>query len=304
MTSGHSLAEQEEVEVRHPLDPLTEREYTTVRLGLRRSEHVGPMARYPLVTLHEPPKADVLRWQSGETIDRKAFVIVKQRRRTHEAVVDAASGEVLSWTPIEGVPPGVLMTEEWSLAVALVLRDPEWQAAIGARGITDLRRVVCTPLTVGNFGPQEHPRRRLAKVICFDARGIGNYWGRPIEGLIATVDLVKRTVELVDTGTVPMPQSPVDLAGESVGELRTPPNPVEATQPLGPSFELDGQRELAEVAFPLPHRSTPGSGDLHGAIRGRRQAAVDSVPGLAIGAVRSLHVAGRGLVLQNLHGRR
>ncbi len=200
VTSGHSLAEQEEVEVRHPLDPLTEREYTTVKRGLRRSEHVGPMARYPLVTLHEPAKADVLRWQSGETIDRKAFVIVKQRRRVAEAIVDALSGEVVSWTEVEGVQPGVLMTEEWAIAVALVRRNPDWQAAVRARGITDLWRVVCTPLTVGYFGRAERARNRLAKVICFDAQGTSNYWGRPIEGLVATVDLVKRTVELVDTG--------------------------------------------------------------------------------------------------------
>ena len=225
----------------HPLDPLTRREISAVVQTLRKGRQVNLSSRFPLITLEEPPKQQVLGWKPGDPVERKAFAIVKRRQRVYEAVVDATQRELLSWKQIEGVQPSVLLTEDGAVARQLVMTHPDWQAAVRSRGITDLGTVICTPLTVGNFGREERARRRLVKVICFNPQGASNYWGRPIEGLVTVVDLDQRVVvEVIDTGAVVSPDSPVDFDPGSVGEPREPLHPIQTLQPQGPSFIVDG----------------------------------------------------------------
>ena len=198
--------------------------------------------RYSLITLHEPPKDKVLEWKPGDPVQRQAFVIVKRARDTFEAVVDITERKVVSWNQVKGVQPGILLTEEWTAAQRIVAGDPEWRAAMRKRGIDDLQHVVCVPLTAGYYGIPEEEAARLVKVVCFESSGTRNFWGRPIEGLIAVVDYDKRqVVRLVDTSASPVPKAPVDIDEASVGRLRKPPNPISIVQPKGPSFKLDGQ---------------------------------------------------------------
>ena len=44
--------------VRHPLDPLTTREYAAVTAALKRANYVDENSRYALITLEEPPKVN------------------------------------------------------------------------------------------------------------------------------------------------------------------------------------------------------------------------------------------------------
>ena len=87
------------------------------------------------------------------------------------------------------------------------------------RGL-DLAEIVCVPLTVGYFGLADEEGRRLVKVVCYSSSDTQNFWGRPIEDLVAVVDLNERTViNLVDTGHVPIPRGPVDFDEASVADL-------------------------------------------------------------------------------------
>ncbi len=224
----------------HPLDGLSEEEYTAAVTILETEKHLDEATRFPLITLDDPPKSEVLAWKMGEAVRRRALVIVKQRSRTHEAVVDLGARKVVSWREAKGVQPGVLMTEEWNFASKIVRAHAGWQAAIREREIDDPGKIVCVPHTVGHYGGNEE-RRRLAKVTCYDGRGVQNYWGRPIEGLVALVDFDARAVvKLVDSGPIPVPKARVDFDPSSVGPLRRPPNPIATTQAAGPSFELAG----------------------------------------------------------------
>ncbi len=224
----------------HPLDALSSLEYSAVIAALKRAGRVNDASRFPLITIREPDKSKVLQWKVGKALPRRAFAIVKNGRETFEAVIDLSTSRVTSWQPVVDIEPNVLL-EEWTAAQELVRSNPGWQAAVRKRGIDDFDEVVCVPLTVGYFGIAQDQGRRLVKVVSFDSRGTKNYWGRPIEGLTAVVDLnTREVVKLIDTGVVPVPDGPVDFDEASVGAPREPPNPISIAQSQGPSFNLRG----------------------------------------------------------------
>jgi primary-amine oxidase len=225
---------------RHPLDPLSAAEVRAAIAALAKAGRVDEFALYPLVTLEEPPKAVVLAWTPGQAIPRRAFIIAKQGRSTFEAVVDVSHGEVVSWRRVDGVQPGILPSEEWTAAGRIVFANQDWQAAVRKRGIESYEDIVCVPFAAGEEagGLDE----RLANVICFDSSNTRNFWSRPIEGVIAVVDLNDhRVVRLVDTGVVPIPRTPADFTTATAGPVREPRSGIAIEQRLGPGFRLEGQ---------------------------------------------------------------
>ncbi len=244
----------------HPLDQLDAEEYRAVAGALIDEGHVDETALYPLITLREPPKEEVLLWNSGDPVPRLAFAIVKKGPETFEAVVDTIAGKVLSWEQIEDVQAGLLPTVEFSLVQTIVRGNLEWQEAARKRGVEDFGDVVCVPNPVGYFGIAEEEGQRLVKAVCYAPSGADNYWGRPIEGLIALVDLDERElVSLIDTGPVPIPDTPVDLDEASSGGLREPLNAISLVQPEGPSFQVDGQ-EVSWQGWRFHYRLDPRIG--------------------------------------------
>ena len=226
---------------RHPLDPLTAREYAAVVPALEEENYVDDSSSYPLITLDELAKAEVLQWKPGDVVPRRVFVIVKNGPQTFEGVVDITKGKVVSWKQVKGVQPGILLSEEWTNAQQIVQANRNWQAAVRKRGINNLRNVVCIPHTVGYYGIAEEEGRRLVKVTCYDSGGTKNFWGRPIEGLIAVVDQDKHeVVKLIDTGVVPIPKAPIAFDQDSVGKLREPPKLISIVQSQGPNFKVSG----------------------------------------------------------------
>ena len=225
----------------HPLDPLTEEEYTAVVGVLKEADDTDLPNRYHLLTLDEPPKEEVLEWTPEHRSPRRAFAIVRRGPHTFEAIVDITAREVVSWKQIQGVQAGILLTEEWSFPDFLVRKSPEWREAVQKRGIENLGDVLCLPLTAGYFGIAEEEGRRLVKLNCFKYGGGTNFWGRPLEGLIVLFDLNSReVVKVIDGGVRPIPNGPVDIDQDSVGELREPTKPITMAQPEGQSFEVDG----------------------------------------------------------------
>ena len=110
---------------------------------------VDGTALYPLITLHEPSKQDVLAWAPGDPVSRSAFAIVKNGPDTFEAIVDTIAGEVVSWQQIDDVQSGVLPNAEFALVQSLVRGNRAWQAAARERGVEDFQDVVCVSNTTG-----------------------------------------------------------------------------------------------------------------------------------------------------------
>jgi len=68
-----------------------------------------------------------------------------------------------------------------------------------------------------------------------------NAYARPVEGLIAIVDLsTMEIVRLEDHGVVPLPPSPGTYAADAAGPLREDVQPLDVLQSEGPSFSIRG----------------------------------------------------------------
>jgi primary-amine oxidase len=220
----------------HPLDPLTAPEYVAAIRALHQAGHLNEdeeTDRYPLIILEEPSKKIVLDWQATDPIPRRALVVVKKGRQTFEAIVDltdSAKPVVVSWHAIEGVEPGVLLTEEWLTAQEIVRAHPDWQAAMRKRGIEDFQDIVCIPNTVGYHGLEEEDGKRLVKVSSYDGRGTQNFWARPITGVLAVIDHhAKQVIAVTDTGLVPIPQAPIAVTPPAQHTNHTPDPNIQIT---------------------------------------------------------------------------
>jgi primary-amine oxidase len=151
-----TTAEHVRVGVRHPLEPLTAQEIETVSQILKRDRGLADSARFVYVTLREPAKDVVLKYQPGEAFEREAHVLIRERaeRTSYEAVVSLTAGEVRLWRELPGVQPPVML-EEFLATEEAVRKDPRWQEAMRRRGITDFDMVMVDPWSVGYNGPED-----------------------------------------------------------------------------------------------------------------------------------------------------
>ena len=158
-----------------------------------------------------------------------------------EATVAIGSGEVLGWEVLDGVRPALGFEESFNAIIALHEHDGV-KAALAARGITDLERVQIDPWPTGSFGIAAEEGRRIVRCIFFYREHPGdNGYARPIDGLLATVDMARGEVlELVDHGAVPLPEGPGSYYPEDNGPLRDDLRPLTISQPDGVSFTVEG----------------------------------------------------------------
>ncbi|MBI1787331.1 MAG: primary-amine oxidase [Acidobacteria bacterium] len=226
----------------HPLSPLTSAEITAAVEILKAAAKTDGQTRFSLLALQEPPKAAMLRYRPGDAVERRVFAILQQPQpgKVSEAVVDLAARKLVSFRDVPGAQPMILLSDI-NATTGIVRADPGWQAAMRKRGITDFDQIQIDPWSAGmEMGPEEKGRRIV--------RGVSHYLGtaknayaRPIEGVVAYVDLNERRVfKLIDTGVVPVPRATADFDEASVGPLRAAPRPLDIRQPRGPSFEVDG----------------------------------------------------------------
>ncbi|HUN98633.1 MAG TPA: primary-amine oxidase [Bradyrhizobium sp.] len=225
----------------HPLDPLSQQELASTLSVLKAAGHVDDKTRFVFVSLHEPHKSAVLKWRPGDPVTRESFVIIKQGKQTYEGIVDVSGQKVVSWREVKGVQPALLIYDELANLNDIMRANPDWQVAMRKRGFDKFDKVICLPFSTGYFGDAEEEGHRLVRAECYDASSTLNYWGRPIEGLVATVDLNERRVlKLIDTGVVPVSKAPAEYDAKSVASSRAPLKPITMTQPDGPSFSING----------------------------------------------------------------
>ena len=222
----------------HPLDPLGAAEIEAAVAVLRAAGHADDATRFSLITLDEPDKAATLRWRTGQPRTRRALVVARRDKTVYEAVVDLALRRVERWIAVPDVQSAVV-PDEWQEAQRLTKSDPAWQAAMRRRGYAAFDQLFCAPLSAGNSGDPAEDGRRLVRVACFDSAGTGNLWARPIEGLLAVVDLDQgRVLRLIDSGPVAVSRDAGDF-----GARRYPSRPTANRAPAGGrGFAIDGYR--------------------------------------------------------------
>ena len=191
----------------HPLDPLSEQEIAEAVAIIASQGRTDRSTRAASITLREPSKHQVLQWQDGQPFPRKALAVLRVKGETVEAVVDLGRQSLESWRTVPGAQTAIL-SAEWAEAQRLVKADPRWQAAMSERGYESYDDVFCESLSAGHFGSEQGAGRRLLRMPCYDVSDAGyNVYARPIEGLVATVDLdAGELVHLLDEGVVPTPQ--------------------------------------------------------------------------------------------------
>jgi primary-amine oxidase len=239
LTAPSAATEQ----VDHPLDPLTPAEIRAAAAIARRELRLPDTARFAAIRLLEPPKAVVRRYEPGTGIGRRAWIAVMDgpAGTLHDGVVDLDASTVEQWTERPGLQ-GPLLLDEYERAADLIRGDPRWQTALRRRGITDPNQVRIDAWMIGNFGlPEEQGRRLCASLAYLCERPRDLPYARPIEGLIAYVDLNTMTVtRVLDPEPVPVPTDPGRYDAASIAPMREGLRPLEITQPDGPSFTAEG----------------------------------------------------------------
>jgi primary-amine oxidase len=245
----------------HPLDPLSAAEVGAVASALRADERfatLGERSRFILIALLEPAKDAVLAWTAGAAPPRReaeAVILDRDAERTIEAVVTLAPEVVSTWRERMDVQPMAVVSELME-AEELVRADPQFQAAMARRGITDFGAIQVDAWPAGHFGPAEDGGRRLGRCVAFIKPNPGDSeWAHPVDGVIVLVDLNKLEVLQVDDhGVVPIPPESGNYDVTAAAPLRDDIAPLEIAQPEGPGFVLAGrvlswQRWQVHVGF-------------------------------------------------------
>jgi primary-amine oxidase len=232
----------------HPLAPVTEDEIIAAReivFASGRAEVPNDILRFAYIGLCEPPKDMVRAIDSGKdvVIDRRLRVVLLEGPAADviEAIVSVTRGEIDRWEIVRDVRPPLQM-EESIMVLAALYEHAEWNAALDRRGIVDRSLVQIDPWPAGTFGLGHEEGRRITRCLAYlrDSKEDNGY-ARPLEGLIAFVDMGRAEVlEVVDLGVVPFPSEHGSYYPEHTGPLRTDLKPLEIVQPEGPSFEVDG----------------------------------------------------------------
>ncbi len=225
----------------HPLDPLDESEIAGTVKILQDAKDFPRTALFSTVQLNEPAKNEILNFKAGAAFRREAFAIVldREKNQTYEAVVDLRGKKVVSWNVIAGVQP-LIFYGEYDTLQEIVKADPRWQAAMRKRGFTDFEKVAVDGWAVGQVDPRF--TGRLMRGLSYFKGDSANYYGRPIEGVVAIVNMnTHKVVDVTDTGVVPVSQTSQDFDEKSIGKLREKPKSLVITQPEGASYQLQGQ---------------------------------------------------------------
>ena len=173
------------------------------------------------------------------------------------------------------------------------------------RGVEDFELAMIDPWASSYTGPEDHPsERRICRPLTWVRSAPGEHgYARPVEGLVATVDLdAMEVVDVADYGVVPLPPQPGNYEEPWIFEdgnvpaftqYRDDVKPIEITQPEGPSFTVDGHHvQLAEVGPADRLHAARGPRPAPDRLRRPRHAAADHLPRRPGGDVRALRRPG------------
>ena len=228
--------------VRHPLDPLVAEEFRRAVAILRREKGVGERWRFASIELKEPSKQ---RLAVGDPIPREAVVICWNREdgQAYKSVVSLTGDRVLSWEHRPGEQPNIT-ADEFHECDAALRENPRVIEALAARGITDMDLVLFDVWAYGGSLIAESYRGMRvgwADVWYRDFED-SNPYANPVNGLKFIVDLNRtELLEVEDAFVVDKP----DIMGEYLPKYvperpRSGTRPLDITQPVGPSFVIDG----------------------------------------------------------------
>ena len=223
----------------HPMDSLTAAEIEKAAKILRASGRFTNASKLVSLSLVENDKAEVRSWTPGKPFARRAFGVVLTQGKRAEARIDLDADKLASWTAIENRQAAITL-DEFMAAGDIVKADQRWREAMARRGITAFDNVACFPLSVGPVVDPAFKGQRLLNVPCVDKSGTeNNLWGKPIENLLATVDLASgKVLAITELGVLPIPPQTPSHKWEDSDKSRAVPKPTEIVAPQGSNITL------------------------------------------------------------------
>ncbi|MBC7591863.1 MAG: histamine oxidase, partial [Salinibacterium sp.] len=221
----------------------TAQELQTVRTILADAGLFGDSIRVAYLGLLDPPRG-------ASEINRRFRVFLHDvsGAAPTDVIVSATHGTVESRVTLDTALTGELpvLEEEFGAVEELLTTDARWLAALAARGL-DVATVRVAPLSAGVFEYPNEKGHRILRGLAF----VQNFpedsaWAHPIDGLVAYVDIVAKTVDQVlDFGVVPIPAEHGNFTDPALtGPLRETLKPISITQPDGVSFTVAGGNHI------------------------------------------------------------
>ena len=196
---------------------------------------VAETTRFAYVGLEERAKSALA--DPAAPPDRRVRALLHDvsRPAARDVVVSVSRCEVVSDRALDAATDGQLpvLDEEFALVEEVLATDERWLAALAARDL-DVADVRVAPLSAGVFEYPEEEGRRILRGLAFRHDHPEDHpWAHPIDGLVAYVDVMNKTVDqVVDMGPVPVPEEHGNFTDpELTGPLRTTQKPIEITQP-------------------------------------------------------------------------
>ena len=153
---------------KHPLDPLSAQEIKTAVLVVNQHADLDDSAWFETISLAEPDKAELIAYNNGSAIERRAYVCCYEpsTNRTWQGIVQLDTAELTDWKHIPGAQARIV-SEEFAAADKLVKEDPRFIDACNLRGITNLDDVLVESWSAGNFGIEAEQGERIAYCYCW-----------------------------------------------------------------------------------------------------------------------------------------
>ncbi|KAI5380178.1 hypothetical protein J4E82_001253 [Alternaria postmessia] len=262
---------EKSVSVQHPLSALSASELRNAAAIIKASWPAHTDLHFKVVTLQEPPKAEVLKYLEAEhsgkpvpSISRKAFVnyYIRNTSKFHEAVVDLTSGRVDSnillgpFVHANGDGDEIVEIEK------LVLADEKVQAEIAKLELPKGTVVISDPWIYGSDGVGDEDRLYQCFLYLRDpmnsSEADSNHYAMPlpISPVVSTESMRVIRVDLLPTGAdntiKPVEKYKIQPPNEYIPEaqtLRTDLKPLNVVQPEGASFQVEQQGTSSVISW-------------------------------------------------------
>ncbi|MDI4649054.1 primary-amine oxidase [Cohnella hashimotonis] len=235
-----------------PLNPLNAHEIRLATSIIKKSSYYKPDMNFDEIALEEPDKNLVWNWTLSSDaykskkinkLSRMASFVISEKRQIFEGVVDLDKGTIVSWKENKDGGFYFINNAQANKALEIVLKDPDYLAALKKRGITDTSKLTVYGLPVEYNDKDENAApRRLYKYETLLNVGDGNDLAHLVNNLLVTVDIDEQKVIAVeDDGVVPVPTADQGYNRSGKTEFKEEAHPIVITQPKGAGYTIKGQ---------------------------------------------------------------
>jgi len=224
----------------HPLRTLSASEISDAVSILKKSNKEHENSSFSYISLEEPEKKLL---KENANLERFVKIVgVDKKSNGFEAEINLSKKELLKEEKISNKAGPTYTLAEIFKAIELTMGDKNYQEALEKRGIKDLSLIQIDPWPGGGFVNKNIKKgNRALKAISFLKDSVkDNAYARPIQGLIAHIDLTEnRVVEIEDHGVVKVPEAHARYDKDGQEHLRENPKEIAITQPEGVGFSVE-----------------------------------------------------------------